>query len=112
MWSKDLKDEYVECQEQMLVQSGEMPPESSSPARAGGHNGKPDDKVPRDGGNKKPEALSDDTGPEYAAGSWEPKPPKVLMDDPHARPLELRSQIQLYATNECVVSTFLGEKCV
>ncbi|KII94934.1 hypothetical protein PLICRDRAFT_33764 [Plicaturopsis crispa FD-325 SS-3] len=31
---------------------------------------------------------------------WQPKPPKVLMDDPHAVPLELRSQIQLYATNE------------
>lgn len=34
--------------------------------------------------------------------SWEPKPPKVLMDDPNAIPLELRSQIQLYATNEYV----------
>lgn len=32
--------------------------------------------------------------------TWEPKPPKVLMDDPKAIPLELRSQIQLYATNE------------
>ncbi|CAL1701139.1 unnamed protein product [Somion occarium] len=31
---------------------------------------------------------------------WEPKPPKVLMNDPNDRPLELRSQIQLYATNE------------
>jgi hypothetical protein len=31
---------------------------------------------------------------------WEPKPPKVLMEDPQATPLELRSQIQLYATNE------------
>jgi hypothetical protein len=32
--------------------------------------------------------------------AWEPKPPKVLMDDPQAVPLELRAQIQLYATNE------------
>jgi hypothetical protein len=31
---------------------------------------------------------------------WEPKPPKVLMDDPLATPLELRAQIQIYATNE------------
>lgn len=31
---------------------------------------------------------------------WEPKPPKVLMDDPKVKPLELRAQIQLYATNE------------
>ncbi|ESK94434.1 putative lipase esterase from carbohydrate esterase family ce10 [Moniliophthora roreri MCA 2997] len=33
-------------------------------------------------------------------GRWEPKLPKVLMEDPEAVPLELRSQIQLYATNE------------
>lgn len=32
--------------------------------------------------------------------SWEPRPPKILMEDPNATPLELRSQIQLYATNE------------
>lgn len=32
--------------------------------------------------------------------NWEPKPPKVLMEDPSAVPLELRSQIQQYATNE------------
>ncbi|KAL5508275.1 hypothetical protein ACEPAH_5894 [Sanghuangporus vaninii] len=32
--------------------------------------------------------------------SWYPKPPKVLMENPNAVPLELRSQIQLYATNE------------
>ncbi|KAI9066431.1 alpha/beta-hydrolase [Trametes sanguinea] len=31
---------------------------------------------------------------------WEPKPPKVLMEDPNATPLELRAQIQLYATTE------------
>ena len=31
---------------------------------------------------------------------WEPKPPKVLMKDPDAIPLEIRSQIQQYATNE------------
>ncbi|KAJ3972558.1 hypothetical protein EV361DRAFT_904837 [Lentinula raphanica] len=31
---------------------------------------------------------------------WEPKPPKVLMEDPEAIPLELRSQIQQYATTE------------
>jgi hypothetical protein len=26
------------------------------------------------------------------------------MDDPKAKPLELRDQIQLYATNECAAS--------
>ena len=30
----------------------------------------------------------------------EPKPPKVLMEDPDDIPLELQSQIQIYATNE------------
>ena len=33
-------------------------------------------------------------------GDYEPKPPKVLMDDPADVPLELQSQIQIYATNE------------
>lgn len=40
---------------------------------------------------------------------WEPKPPKVLMKDPKEKPLELRSQIQFYATNECVFSFLLSE---
>ncbi|KAK7695761.1 hypothetical protein QCA50_000398 [Cerrena zonata] len=31
---------------------------------------------------------------------WEPKPPKVLMKNPNDQPLEIHSQIQLYATNE------------
>lgn len=37
-----------------------------------------------------------------AKESWEPKPPKVLMENHEETPLELRSQIQMYATNECV----------
>ncbi|KAJ3576185.1 hypothetical protein NP233_g603 [Leucocoprinus birnbaumii] len=32
--------------------------------------------------------------------NYELKPPKILMQDPQATPLELRSQIQLYATTE------------
>jgi hypothetical protein len=36
---------------------------------------------------------------------WEPKPPKVLMEDPNATPLQLQAQIQLYATNEYVVTS-------
>jgi hypothetical protein len=31
---------------------------------------------------------------------WEPKPPKILMENPNAIPLELRSQIQMYASTE------------
>ena len=33
-------------------------------------------------------------------GRWEPKPPKVLMENSNAVPLELRSQIQMYAPTE------------
>ena len=45
-------------------------------------------------------STSGESSSEREAEKWEPKPPKVLMDDPEAVPLELRSQIQLYATNE------------
>lgn len=31
---------------------------------------------------------------------WEPLPPKILMEDKNAVPLEMRSQIQMYATTE------------
>ncbi|KAF7301841.1 AB hydrolase superfamily protein C4A8.06c [Mycena indigotica] len=37
---------------------------------------------------------------EYDIDYWEPRPPKVQMADSKAVPLELHSQIQLYATNE------------
>jgi hypothetical protein len=47
-----------------------------------------------------PSRVSD--GHTYDIDFWEPKPPKVLMDDPAAVPLELRLQIQLYATTESV----------
>lgn len=35
-----------------------------------------------------------------SAEEHEPKPPKVLMENPDDVPLELQSQIQIYATNE------------
>lgn len=37
---------------------------------------------------------------DYDIDHWEPRPPKVQMNNPDAPPLELRSQIQLYATTE------------
>lgn len=43
----------------------------------------------------------DDSAP-YDIDQWEPKPPKVFMENPEAVPLELHSQIQLYATTESV----------
>ena len=39
---------------------------------------------------------------EHDLDHWEPKPPKVLMENPNATPLELRSQIQMYASTEYV----------
>ncbi len=40
----------------------------------------------------------DDLGIEH----WEPKPPKILMENPNAIPLELHSQMQMYASTEWV----------
>jgi hypothetical protein len=37
---------------------------------------------------------------DYDVDHWEPRPPKVQMNDPNAVPLELHAQIQLYATTE------------
>ncbi|KAK1231819.1 hypothetical protein PQX77_005033 [Marasmius sp. AFHP31] len=55
-----------------------------------------------EGRNSKEGDVKDDSGDssDDDLDRWEPKPPKVLMKDPEAVPLELRSQIQLYATNE------------
>jgi hypothetical protein len=36
----------------------------------------------------------------YDIDLWEPKPPKVLMNNSDAVPLELRAQVQQYATTE------------
>lgn len=51
------------------------------------------------------EAIAGNTG-----SGWVPKPPKVLMEDPNTTPLELRSQIQLYATNEYVLQNFVSPR--
>ena len=64
----------------------------SSPTPGGDSNGSKEVSIPR---TDSPEHTDQRQG-----DRWEPMPPKVLMDDPKAVPLELRSQIQLYATNE------------
>lgn len=58
--------------------------------------------TPRYGTNEPPKESPDADEKSKAADieRWEPKPPKVLMDDPNATPLQLQAQIQLYATNE------------
>jgi hypothetical protein len=53
----------------------------------------------------------DDEGVQGQKEKWVPKPPKVLMEDPSATPLELRSQIQMYATNECVYIPIRERNC-
>lgn len=127
--TKDLKDEHVGSQEEMLEQPRESPLSPGSPTRSdrGGEyiDGSPGigSRVPDVDGDvdaakdwapgryaqRDPQATSqedrgkraqDESSPDYDPDFWEPKPPKVLMNDPDAKPLELRSQIQLYATNE------------
>lgn len=52
--------------------------------------------------NSDADSKADSDDLEWGAdpSTWEPKPPKVLMEDPDTTPLELLSQIQIYATNE------------
>ena len=87
MAAGDLQDDNVKNQKVMLKEDNDEKdnvPQQSSPSCEARQD------VIRD----------DDPNYDDALSFWEPKPPKVLMDDPHATPLELRSQIQIYATNE------------
>ncbi|KAL4249093.1 hypothetical protein ABKN59_005778 [Abortiporus biennis] len=79
----DLQDQQVGSQHEMLESNGD----------SSDHTARNLDAIPEP--NEKLDA-------EYGAAweFWEPKPPKVLMDDPNDTPLELRSQIQIYATTE------------
>ncbi|TFY78435.1 hypothetical protein EWM64_g5576 [Hericium alpestre] len=54
------------------------------------------------GGKERRLAAVEDNDPDVWEDieDWMPKPPKVLMEDPNETPLELRGQIQQYATNE------------
>ena len=66
-------------------------------------SGEPD--ATRGGVTPEVRRSSPDSVPEDAEADvdyWEPKPPKVLMQDPNVTPWELRAQIQLYATTEYV----------
>jgi hypothetical protein len=49
----------------------------------------------------KPLSTTDpSSGRPHSIEEHEPKPPKVLMENPGDAPLELKYQIQIYATNE------------
>ena len=78
----DLEEDNVKSQEAMLNETDDEKRNTPSPS------------------SSQVGVRDDDPNYEDALSFWEPKPPKVLMDDPNAIPLELRSQIQIYATNE------------
>lgn len=79
----------IETQEEMLENS-ESSPESGLQKAA-----ESDPEAAR----KRAEEISDALE-RHDLDRWEPNPPKVFMENPNARPLELRSQIQMYATTE------------
>lgn len=61
---------------------------------------KPSSRGHQDEGSQSPQETLAQGGSDDVRSFWEPKPPKVLMKDAEAQPLELKGQIQLYATNE------------
>lgn len=89
----ELADDNVGSQEEML---NDASPEEQADGSAPSGSSETNRQNVKDG-------LAD---PNYDAALdfWEPKPPKVLMQNPEDRPLELHSQIQLYASTECGVS--------
>ncbi|CCM05570.1 uncharacterized protein FIBRA_07797 [Fibroporia radiculosa] len=90
--------EKIGSQQEMFEESG--PDGSDAPVSS-----TPDAKLCHSTNGESSEAtqannIQSDPNYDAAIDFWQPKPPKVLMEDPNSRPLELRSQIQLYATNE------------
>lgn len=88
---QDKPEDVMSQQEMEKIGDGEAPNSQSK------HEG--DSHTPIGDSEKQDEQ---DPNHDLAEEFWEPKPPKVLMDDPNAIPLELRAQIQLYATTEFV----------
>ncbi|KAI0921632.1 hypothetical protein AcW2_006545 [Taiwanofungus camphoratus] len=84
----------INSQQEMLAENSDKSP-SGSKGRAGCMN----KNLPARNSKTQFEDGGADPG-DAALDFWEPKPPKVLMDDPKEKPLELRSQIQIYATTE------------
>lgn len=84
---EDRNDEQIPSQQEMLEESNESKGQASSES---GSQSKPESAKPG----------STDVDVDYDIDFWEPRPPKVLMEDPNKVPLELHSQIQLYATTE------------
>lgn len=93
--------ERVEHDRTEDAQSENQPAETQQENQADMLNGH----IPGTDGEDTPKSAgsrfqSDEEAADEDVEQWEPKPPKVLMEDPNKVPLELNSQIQLYATNE------------
>lgn len=86
--------ESVKTQQEMLEDS-----ESSAPTKSGTSgdtvSSLPSDSIPTNEEGRKEQVQVD-------IDRWEPKPPKILSSDSNSVPLELRSQIQMYAATEWV----------
>lgn len=95
--SSDLQDDPTEIlsQKEMQSQGGVDVSHGATPPTDGSSTAGADD--------ENTESANENL--DIALDFWEPKPPKVLMEDPNAVPWELRAQIQLYATTEYVYST-------
>ena len=91
----ELTDEKVQDQEAMLRGSKEYGGNGY-----GGNGGSRTSSETAAPVSAQDQMLKDDPNYDDALSFWEPKPPKVLMKNPEDTPLELRGQIQLYATNE------------
>ncbi|TFK55444.1 alpha/beta-hydrolase [Heliocybe sulcata] len=115
-------EDGVESQRQMLASGKDVvsPGLSSSSEQSQSGSGSRQEEHSRDGRPEEPNAEESHGNGRQEAGSssqvdgeadagatddddtdlTEPKPPKVLMHNPEETPLELRAQIQIYATNE------------
>lgn len=91
--TRELADEQVGNQQEMFHSTKE-------PASNGQANGRANRHEVITGPSAQDKILQDDPDYDEQIAYWEPKPPKVLMKNSEDTPLELRGQIQLYATNE------------
>ncbi|KAI1786660.1 alpha/beta-hydrolase [Ganoderma leucocontextum] len=95
--ASELEDKPAETQKGMQAQD-----DVDVPTGNGDCSALPAEASPSDSDHTEPQVQdpadqhSVDVAPEF----WEPKPPKVLMEDPNTTPWELHAQIQLYATTE------------
>ncbi|KAF8969460.1 hypothetical protein BDZ97DRAFT_1653726 [Flammula alnicola] len=83
----------VKSQEEMLVKSES--PSSGSQKEAPQYDSQTSSRATPESKDEIEKTLE-----EHNMDHWEPKPPKILMENPNAVPLEIRSQFQMYAATE------------